>query len=309
VPRMYYARSFWPSEVRDVADADVGRYEAAGWVTLTSGQNPPPRPSTGGGGGGGDIAVPAGATLLLATDNEAVADANPDYTWVILEPIPEPPATTSLTDISGLVFYYDAAALALTDGATVTTLADQSGNGRNATAVLGSATYRTAGVNGKPSLQFAGNAYFNTATFPALTGTVTVLAAIELAGTGSANLLDGTAYGNQITLRRSGTGVRWGVGRNTLGYAPDNSGANGTYLLRATIGVGANPTTLHVDGTQLVNSANLGSAVPTALRVGGDPDGNARFTGHLVSLAVFDRALTADEAAAAEGILNAKLGR
>lgn len=57
--------------------------------------------------------------------------------------------------IAGLNVWYDATKLALADGASVTAVADQSGNGRDVASVTGTVTYRSAGINSHPAIDFA----------------------------------------------------------------------------------------------------------------------------------------------------------
>jgi hypothetical protein len=70
---------------------------------------------------------------------------------------PEPPEFPS--DIAGLIIHLDASAIAgLSDGDPVTTWADSGPNGYNPTqATSGNRPlYRTAGINGRPALEFDG---------------------------------------------------------------------------------------------------------------------------------------------------------
>jgi hypothetical protein len=71
-------------------------------------------------------------------------------------------ASFSPADLSGLSLWLKADAGVTLSGSNVTAWADQSGNGKNATAIV-SPIYATNSINGKPALVFANNAYLTTA--------------------------------------------------------------------------------------------------------------------------------------------------
>jgi hypothetical protein len=64
------------------------------------------------------------------------------------------------TDVSNLSAWFKADSLALSDGASVATWSDSSGNNNTATSALTAAVYKTNIVNGKPIVRFAGDSAY-----------------------------------------------------------------------------------------------------------------------------------------------------
>ena len=96
-----------------------------------------------------------------------------------------------------------------TNGATLSTWADKSGNGYNATAT-GAPTYSTGSLNNKGSITCVGNSgiYFTTASFiPSAVGKITVFFLLSQSGSTSGNkdfLISSTGYSTFDMLSRDG---------------------------------------------------------------------------------------------------------
>lgn len=114
----------------------------------------------------------------------------------------------AIPDGSDLHAHYDATAIPATDGDTVSTWTDQTGNGFDLTA--GSApVYRDSVINGNPSLEFDFADYLDV-QFSALSQPNTIFAVVQIrGGIGDNNthfIFDGE-----------------GTGRNALNYNPNNN--------------------------------------------------------------------------------------
>lgn len=118
-------------------------------------------------------------------------------------------AATTPTSFSGLGLWYKADSLALNDGDLVSTWADQSGNSRDVTAAgANRPTYKSAGLNSKPSVRFT------TSNSLALASDFTIAASTSLTGivvafyTADCSVIGHPTDNVQFRARRGGINVQ-----------------------------------------------------------------------------------------------------
>ncbi len=195
---------------------------------------------------------------------------------------PTATATTTPNSLSGLAMWLKADALALTDGATVSTWVDSSPNARNATLAQGTPVFKTAQVNGKPVVRFTGDGE-SSLTFPTMTNIRTVFWVVKETAAAPHFLLGDD---NTYHFHRGTGGNMWDAN-----YASANV-RNGTTKLN---GAAVNGTTTPLGaGWRLVSLVTAGNC--EASRLSRDRNIAARsWDGDVAEVIVYDRALTANE--------------
>jgi hypothetical protein len=219
----------------------------------------------------------------------------------------------SLPVTSSLQFWFPADTLGLSNGATVTSWADQSGNANNATVTAGTATFHTAQINGKPAVTFS-SSKFSLANAISSSGQHTVFAVYKLSST-SKGCLVGGPFG----------GYTYWFGASSLMQGADSSGlaqlATGTAAVSTAAwhqsdlvfsGAGSSPGTIGVfrldraaDATQGLLTSGNNPTEPTVIGYNGGTGGEF-FAGQLAELVYYNRNLTTTEVTQMESYLNTK---
>lgn len=128
--------------------------------------------------------------------------------------------------VSGLQWWFDARNITgVLDGATITSWADDSGNGHTATKTAGTATYHTNQHNSGAAITFA-SARFGISGAVTTTGTWTIIAVFKLATTGGDQTITGANGGNGLDYRLVQN--NGGINRLQFAYSPFGTGLEGT---------------------------------------------------------------------------------
>lgn len=229
--------------------------------------------------------------------------------------------------LGNLALWLAASRIAGSDGDAVTTWADASGNGKDATqATAGKKpTYRTAGINGRPSVEFDGGDGLATAAID-LTGTLaaTAFAVVLATGAGATqiiaefgpNVTDTTAWSmfrtsaNQLEARISGD---VGLSRFlTTGTIITTAKTVSAVMDKS---IASSEATVWIDGatagTRPVDSNNTNAYGNRVVNVGArDINGvpAVQFVGHIGEFLLYARALSTAERQSIEAYLKAKWG-
>jgi hypothetical protein len=196
--------------------------------------------------------------------------------------------------------YFGAALLAWfdpstgTDGATVTSLTDQSGNAKHGNVIVGAPTYDADGLGGTPSISFNGSSSITTAT-----GTAYGTGAVTLVVNGQANTTGATQYvcdspgGNALAIIRS-SGTGWQARRATAAAAMIPSPNIQDALPHSFVAVFDDDNSkLFIDGVQAAANDQGAGTFTSTLRLGSS---TANFlTGKVGDYMLINRALTGPE--------------
>lgn len=192
----------------------------------------------------------------------------------------------------GLHVWHDPRAITVASGATVQTFPDVSGSGRHLQRAEGegSMTLDTSGPT--PFVRTAGAAIYRTASFPAISGPVTVVANIRVTNTSST----GYIIGGSTSSSASGFGIyrssaAWGARRGVA--APpiaSTSGATGDLVAAVLVADGTN-SRLYIEGT-LVASGALSTESLSRWAIG------ARYEGSSMSQVAGSGSMVGDHAVA-----------
>lgn len=194
----------------------------------------------------------------------------------------------------------------LNDGDAVTTWADLSGNGKHATqgTAAKQPTYRIAGVNGRPTVQFDGG---DALAVPAIDLTGTSAVTVFLVATAAAGSVQVFyEFSDLVTSVSDGFLVYRDAANAVIGQHRGNVGDSAfacTTALTTTAALAAfvfdkSLATNEVagwrngntGGTRASNSNNTNAFGNRASYVGGRAAGSVFLTGHVCELAVYDRA-------------------
>lgn len=212
------------------------------------------------------------------------------------------------TDVSGLLRWWKADSLALSNGAEVLSWTDSSANHDDATGSTGSVPlFKTNQLNGKPALDFAGGDKTLAHTLSRAGGTNTTFAFVAkylAAVPAAAEFIFGA--GDYYLQLGSDSGI------NPDAAAILNSGSAGANfgegfrLFLATVN-SAGSAVAYRDGTQ-VDAQNIGTdAIGASLAISDLPDG-APFVGMLAELLAYDSVLSADNQLRLTAYLKQKYG-
>lgn len=223
-----------------------------------------------------------------------------------------PAAAFNLNTLSvPLLFHYDAKAQTATNGATVTTLVDQSGNGNDGTkGGSGNITYATSGINGFPAWNIPAGAYTDTPTFASIATTVPIVAfaVIQLSAVGGADktILASTAA---FTLGFGVTGTSWFINRGGANISAGTADLN-PHRVRGVFAPSSAASTsqVFVDGASVVGPGSGGTTAQTRLRAFATSSGFGNFGGKCGKLFAFRGAPSGPEIAAIEANLAAEWG-
>lgn len=249
--------------------------------------------------GGG---IPAGATMVLATEDQALADAHPQYTWVILDPLV---ATSPSIFPSDRVTEFVAADLAAVNNTAVTSLPNRVAGGAalvSGDGIAGhtsSPTYRTD-LNTRAVISFDGVDDFMGADTGILAQPSTTILIVRFLTVGSGKTLVGTrisgANRNVMSQRASSTKWNCYAGTNLAHTANTDTALH----MFAVVFNGAS-TVIYLDGVAVTGTA--GTEGRNGVRVGAAdtaaatlPTTTTSFTNMaLGEMAVIPRAMTTSE--------------
>ncbi len=196
--------------------------------------------------GGQALAIASGATGLITNNNIINGVLTSTTTGGGNPPTSTPSATPPGGVTSGLALWLDASNITgVSDGATVATYPDGSGNGRNATQPTASAQplYRSTGAGSRPFIDFNTTTSWMSGTLPALAQPMTIFMVIrdEAPTAGYRPYLDLAAVGaggNRLIVHNNGGStfaVNAGTGVTTGVTIPTN-----TWFLATVVVDGAN---------------------------------------------------------------------
>ncbi len=231
---------------------------------------------------------------------------------------------------SGLQIHLDASQITpVADGTSVTTWADQSGNGRDANDVVGTApTYRSSSIGGKPAVRFTGGSIRSTFApgddFAVTAGTTVFIVAATTTGVQRAMLsIDAnngtTEQNNQFFAyinRFSTTGSLFASFDGSSGNNSETEDLNGPYndgdpYLFTAVGdpTGSGTVSLRANSGAQTNSytETVGVLPVDDYTVGALNGGNSNlFSGDIAEIVVYNRVLSAPEISQNEAFLQAK---
>lgn len=209
---------------------------------------------------------------------------------------PNATATASPDSLSGLALWLKADALSLADGATVSTWADSSTNGRNATLAQGTPTFETNELNGKPVVRFPANGE-SSLTFPTLTNIRTVFWVVKETAAAPHFLLgdDNTYHFHRGTAG----GTLWDAAYASANVRNGTTKLNGTGINGTTTALGA--------GWKVVSLVTAGNVEASRLSRDRSIAGRS-WDGDVAEVIIYDRALTANEEVLVGGYLAQKYG-
>lgn len=214
------------------------------------------------------------------------------------------PGLFSPVSISGLQLWLKADSLALNDGDLVTTWADSSGNGKDATgAGAVRPTYKANILNGLPVVRFGGSHFLDQASF-SQSQPATIFAVSKLTLAGASNRMifskNGGAgehtlyYGSQLLSMYAGSIVTGG-----------SSLLNAWDVLTATWNGGSSSG--WVNGGTAAITGNVGSQATTTYRIGSNTS-SAFLTGDIAEIIYYSGALSLANRQAVQAYLGAKYG-
>lgn len=205
--------------------------------------------------------------------------------------------------------WYDAQTQTAANGASLTTLTDQTVNARTATKNAGTISYNTAGINGKPTFDFVAGTYATTATFTAVSGAtaINVFTVAQFTTVGDRTLLSAASPGFSMACGTLSTGSAWlaNRGASVSGGTTNTSAHRFRWFLAAS---NAATSTVTVDGTGVAGPGAAGFGAPTAWRLGANSSGFEQFVGKIGEMLIFTGNLSAPDAAAVDAYLTAKWG-
>lgn len=283
------------------------------------------RPTIAAGNTVSNVAVPqvtvcnAGDTLTVDVDQVGSTVAGADLAVTIyLQKV----AAIVPTDLSGLNAWYKADALALTNGAAVTSWTDSSTNARAATQATGAnqPVFNTAQINSLPAVTFDGtNDYLATAAFASPTAGGSVFAVVKANSSAAYRLLVNHAAAatwvaprSRFQARIQDTGA-WqfiveddAVAGNEVDTFPTTA-VTGSWLLMEFVYDQAN-LDIASSGTSLATKAKTGTLTSSTfpLYVGASTDGANNWNGQIAELVYYNRGLSSNERIQLRGYLQAK---
>lgn len=225
-----------------------------------------------------------------------------------------PARLTNPRTIPGLQVWYDAqqpvytagyGSVVTTLGGQVTILPDQSGNGRDATAVSTKPTYDPTGINGHPCLNFNGNSYMKPAAFLDTSyNTAFTMVVVAAAGSLAANKVicgSSAAY-----IARNGATSLISSAAANLSTQPTSNTIINTSGIAAWVYDGANITYMDdcVLGTAGLGGSNASSKTASTgnlglngldFAVGGLPSGGFLWPDKVAEVLLWNVALTDDQ--------------
>ena len=186
------------------------------------------------------------------------------------------PPPVAPAEASGLYSWHEADAITpQADDTTLGSWADGSGNGYTLTQATEAAKprYRTARVNGLPSVQFNGAQTIRSATLTARSATGWCVAVVKFDATAS----DGHVLDGQSSSARSilGVSAATGVFMQQGAALASNLAAPQPWAVWAAVFNGAT-SVLYLNGVQ-VAAGNAGTQLPNAVHMGADRFGTAAF--------------------------------
>lgn len=254
----------------------------------------------------------AGVILLLSRQGPSatVGLASGSHTWSGLATGAAPGGFSPL-DIAGLLYWFKADALALSDTDPVATWADSSGNGRDAVqATAGNRpTYRTSVLNGKPVVRFNGTTHsLATALFATEAQPNTLfLVFARVAFAAAATVVSGRDQNNHHAIRVAGSSS------NKLTYnSPDdkNDGAivAGQFYVVSARFEGAS-SKLFKDGVDVTPVGDPGAQAFVGVTLGSAyTQASNFFDGDIAEYAFYSSALSDVDRRAVEAYLGTKYG-
>lgn len=251
-----------------------------------------------------DVLDGFGSDTLSDYTFDASASTDVAVAGGVLTPVASAPAFSPL-DLSPEM-WYEADALALADGAAVSSWTDSSGNARHATQATGASqpTYQTNELNGEPIVRFDGTDLLATASLAPPTSQ-TFFAVVKVTVSAGFPVLSAWGAG-QFEMRMDSAKPTWVIGGST---AADAASRLNTWIVL--VGRADNPGNameVWVNGTSVATASGNGSPGAAAMTIGARPDGSLGITADVAEVIRYGTALSAANREAVEDYLGAKYG-
>lgn len=212
-----------------------------------------------------------------------------------------PVAAVSGPPVAGYAGWWHADSMSLSDGASVTTWADSSGNGKTLTSGAGSPVFKVNIQNGKPALLFNGTSSMMTAPL-SLTQPYTHFLVAKTVGTINNNyIIDGASNNQGLFAFFTPSFVRM-----YSGSIFDVTAAIDNVVLVATILFNGSSSVFGLNGTETTGDAGAGST--TGLTVGCSGQISNFFSGYLFELISYASALSVPSRLSVVNYLRSKYG-
>ncbi len=213
----------------------------------------------------------------------------------------EPPF--SPTDLSGLLGWWKADSLALSDTDPVTTWADSSGNGNNAGGANG-VLYRTNQINGLPAVFFDGSDdSLDVSTLTATTKPVSIFAVVKPADTSTRTVVSCDAAGGlQLRIDPKLTANKATV----AAIGSSNTSLSGGTAYRVALTYSATGAyTFYLNGTADGSGTNDQTFSASIVRIGRNINSEP-MSGLIAELLIYDSVLSSTDRASVESYLSTK---
>ena len=215
--------------------------------------------------------------------------------------------------LSGLSLWLKADAGVVLDGSNVISWADQSGNGKNATAIQ-FPTYSASAINSKPALVFANNAYLTTSNIFNGSNPRTMFAVYYIDSEQSSNTVigqsneDSADIGTYFMLQSR---IDLDSSPYLAGYNDDLFGPSyvNQQLLLGMADYDGTTARLFKNGTQANSEAKTYNTFTGEFYIGAFSEAGTiqeKFGGKIAEIVVYNRVLSTQERQQVEGYLNAK---
>lgn len=206
-------------------------------------------------------------------------------------------------DLSGLQFWFDANQITgLTDGATVNTWSDLSGNGVTLTRQTGAPLLRTNIQNAKSVVRFAAAEYFRSAAFTSIPQPTTFML-IARPTTATITLVDGTTTGHRNSIAVNSTGQWQAFAGTSLN---STKVPNGTTFDVVFVSFNGASSFIDVNGTRVTGDANTNDLLQ--LSVGAQASTGNKMTGDIAEIAAWNRTLSDTEITSLRSAVQDKWG-
>jgi len=205
---------------------------------------------------------------------------------------------------------YDAQQETATNGATITTITDRSGNAFTATAAgTGLITMDTAGLNGFRTYDFpaSGTAWADTGTFATILSTTIIHVFIVAKFVNIAGNQAIIASTTSTSLKVGSSSGPYSAVRGGTAMAGGTVDANPHRLHLFSPASGAATATLDLDATTIAGPAGIASSAQTAWRVGSNAGGQ-QFRGNIGEILIYTGALTTTDVTNVDNYLKTKWG-
>ena len=224
-------------------------------------------------------------------------------------PTPAVAAPFSPTDIAGLEVWlkadgdvYNTGTTQATDGQTVATWVDASGNGNNATSIA-APTFETNVINGKPAIRWNGDK-MEVANFSGVQPTTIFLVVSRTTDGAAMTYIDGLDQFTQLVYCTSPSGTLAMYAGSGIGGTGPDTGDWG--VISANFNGGS--STAFLNGTSAIGAGNTGAGNAGGLTLGESGGGSFGYDGDIAEVLYYDSTLSEANRELVEDYLGEKYG-